>query len=74
MFIYIPLAVTRSILNGFFFENRVLAPFSNFLLKPEVDLNYQKFRFLTAIIPEKMPFEFLKSVYYFSSYEQKAFS
>ena len=47
---------------------------SLFLSKPEVDFQRQHFFVITSIKREHMPFEFRKSVYWFSGYEQKAFS
>ena len=47
--------------------------FSNFLFKPEVDLKHPKCQIITTIKPDNMPFELLKSVNNFSSYEQKSF-
>ena len=52
---------------------RILAK-SLFPSKPEVDFQRQHFSIITSIKPEHMPFEFRKSVYWFSRYEQKAFS
>ena len=47
---------------------------SLFPSKPEVDFQRQHFPIITSIKPEHMPFEFRKSVYWFSENEQKAFS
>ena len=49
-------------------------PKSFFPFKPEVDFQRQHFSIITSIKPEHMPFEFRKSVYWFSRYEEKAFS
>ena len=52
---------------------RILAK-SLFPSKPEVDFQRQHFSIINSIKPKHMPFEFRKSVYWFSRYEQKAFS
>ena len=49
-------------------------PFSNFLFSPEVDFQCRKCQVIITIKPDHMPFEFRKSVYYFSGYKQITFS